>query len=100
MIVQFLAIRVRAILNHSLADLIASFEIHTPWWRSLVVELMSHSWRSRCHLLVVYGVDGVADVVATHQSVHVVQMLMRWLENLLRSFGPNVDVVDARRSDC
>lgn len=67
MIVQLLPIRVRAILNHSLTNLVASLEVHTPRWRSLIILLLPHSRRLSCNdLLIVQGANGIAD---THHAI-------------------------------
>lgn len=67
LIVQFFAIGIGAGLDDSLADLIASLKVDSSWRWPLVVLLMPHSWRSCCHLLIIYGgkID-VADVVGQH----------------------------------
>lgn len=93
MIVQLLPIRVRAILDHSLANLVASLKVDASRWRSLVVLLMPHAWwLSRDNLLIVQVVHCIA-----HHAVDGVEVLMSWLENLLRPFWADVNVVDARR---
>lgn len=102
LIVQLLPIRVGAILNHSLTNLVASLEVHAPGWGPLIVLLVSHpGWLSRDDLLIIQMIQVIQvvhSVADAHHAVDGVQVLrMSRLENLLRPLWTDVNVVDARR---
>lgn len=100
LIVQLLPIRVGAILNHSLTNLVAPLEVYAPGWGPLIVLLVSHPWwLSRDDLLIVQMIQVIQvihSIADAHHAVDGVQVLgMSWLENLLRPLWTDVNVVDA-----
>lgn len=65
-----MAIRVGAVLDDRLTDLIASFEVDGAGRRSLVVLLMSHTGRHRRDLIIQIIHDIAVDVAVDHAAVH------------------------------
>lgn len=60
LVVKLLSIWVRAVLNHGLANLIASLEINSARWWPLIIRLVSHARWNRRQLLVIHRINIVA----------------------------------------